>query len=72
MSGKQAKKMQKDAGRSTGLSGVDLNKAHVTTQHLTGYSQYAWIKTGRMGSIIFRQFKKLQAASPLRSNVKKA
>ena len=36
MSGKQAKKMQKDAGRSTGLSGVDLNKAHVYDPTLDG------------------------------------
>ena len=73
-SGKKDEKVivqkKNDAERSTGLYGVDLNKAHVYDPTLDGLpKQYAWIKSGRMGSIIFRQFKKLQAATSLRPNL---
>ena len=73
-SGKKEKEVfvqkKNNAERSTGLDGVDLNKAHVYDPTLDGLpKQYAWIKSGRMGSIIFRQFKKLQAATSLRPNL---
>ena len=49
-------------GGATGLTGVDLNKAHSYDPSVDGLGkQYAWIKNGRMGSVIFRQYKKLQA-----------
>lgn len=56
--------VQKDATGATGLPSVDLNKANSYDPTLDGLpKQYAWIKNGRMGSIVYRQYKKLKASN---------
>lgn len=62
--------VQKGATGASGLPAVDLNKANSYDPTLDGLpKQYYWIKNGRMGSIVYRQFKKLKASSKYQSHL---
>jgi hypothetical protein len=55
--------VQKGAKGASGLPAVDLNKGNSYDPTLDGQpKQYYWVKNGKMGSSVYRQFLKLKAS----------